>query len=486
MSATLIARKREVELCKNILAEKKAQFIALYGRHRVGKTFLVLELFSEGTEFFELTGVKDGGMKTQLEVFKSQFTRQMLEGFPIATPKNWMEALELLTIKIEKMKNKKKIVIFFDELPWLATKRSGLLQAIDHYWNTRWSRFSNLVFIACGSAASWMLDNLVNAKGGLHNRITRSILLKPFTLKETKLFLESQNIKLSNKHILDIYMVTGGVPFYLESIRKTLSVTQNINDMCFKEGGLLKDEFLRLFSSLFSQAETNEKIIRAIALHQGGISRDNLIKSIGTTSGGNLKNRLTELEAAGFIKSYKPYGKKRRDTFYRVIDEYSLFYLRWIEPFQQSGHEFTQSHWHDINNTSAWKSWAGYSFENVCLKHTDEIRKALGLENVGCVLGSWRYLPAKGKQESGAQIDLLFDRDDEAITLCEIKYSNNKFAVDKTLAKNLMNKEDVFKTITKTQKQIFIAIITSCGMKRSLWSDEIINNAISLQDIIDD
>lgn len=374
-------------------------------------------------------------------------------------------------------------MIFIDELPWLATKKSGLLQAIDYYWNLHWSKLPKLILVVCGSAASWMLDNLVNTKGGLYNRLTKRIHLEPFNLKETKEFLESRSIRLTEKQILDLYMAIGGIPYYLKEIEKGDSAAQTIDKLCFQRQGLLVKEFENLYRALFDQAEVNLAIVRAIAKSPNGISREELIDKTGITSGGTLNKRLEELTASGFIHCFIPYGHSSRDRFYRLIDEYSIFYLKWIEPLQQTGFSPHEGYWESMVHSGALSSWAGYAFESVCLKHSDQIRNALGIGKIPCKIGSWRLTPKKGSKEDGTQIDLLFDRTDDAITLCEIKYSERPFAVDKACAKGLANKIEVFERYFPTNKQIFLSLVSTLGMKTTIWSEELIDKEVTLKDL---
>ena len=402
---------------------------------------------------------------------------------PLQTPSSWKEAFELLTKELEKIPKSQSIVIFFDELPWLATKKSGMLQALDYCWNSFWSRRAQIIFIVCGSAASWMLDNLINAKGGLHNRLTKTMLLKPYNLKGVQQFLASRKIKLNPKQVLDLYMVFGGVPYYLKQVEKGKSALQIVNKTCFQEDGLLYDEFDRLFRSLFSNAEESLLIIKAIAQHLYGISRDDLIKSTKIPSGGTLNKRLKELQSAGFIQSFVPYGRKIKDHFYRIIDEYCYFYLRFIEPFKITGVGRGKEYWQTKGTTPQALIWAGYAFENICFKHTDQIRKALGLQTISCEIGTWKFAP-KEKQETGAQIDLLFNREDGTITLCEIKYSQKLFLVDKAVAKNLQNKIEVFEKNAPSQKQTTLALITTVGLKPNIWSEDLIADVVTLEDLL--
>jgi len=481
MNNILINRENYLEELNRLGKKSAPQLIALYGRRRVGKTCIVRHCFQKpNIRYMEVTGLKDGRMRQQLALFAQALGTVFFGGAPIAVPKDWFSAFELLTAQLVKSNPSELTVLFLDELPWLTTKRSKLLSALDHFWNTRWSRLNNFLVILCGSAASWMLDKVINAKGGLHNRLTKIINLKPFNLRETKQFLQAKKMRVNDKHILDLYMIMGGIPYYLEQLKPNKSVAENINELCFSQDGLLRTEFPRLFHSLFSLSETNMRIVKIIAAHRYGISRQQIIHKTKMTSGSNLNNRLYELTAAGFIQGYTPYGYSKKEMYYRVLDEYTLFYLRWIEPHLHSGHPFSENHWQIEMKTPAWQSWAGYTYEGICMKHGEQILKALKLDRIGCRMSSWRNVAAAKSTSSGAQIDLLFDRNDDAITLCEIKYSEKPYVLDKATAKSLLQKRELFIEITKTKKQIFTALITTSGLKPGLWNDEVIDSIVDL------
>lgn len=486
MSKQILSRDREIKILHGIYASKEAELVAIYGRRRVGKTHLVRGCFSNKDFYCEIVGLKDGTMEEQLENFIEAFSKTFYEGVPLRKPRSWREAFGLLTKEVEKIPRSKKIVIFFDELPWMSTPKSRLLQNLDHFWNAIWSRLPNLKVILCGSAASWILENLINAKGGLHNRLTKIILLEPLSLFESKNFLNNLGIKLNDKQILDIYMVMGGIPFYLKQIEKGKSAAQNINDILFHKDGALYNEFPRIFKSLFDSSETHTAIIKEIAKHRDGISRNVLLNKTKLSSGGTFNKRIEELEAAGFIQSFIPYGKKIKDHYYRVIDEYSLFYLTWIESFsKQTLGRAGGSSWPSKTKTGAWLNWAGYAFEQVCLKHIEQIRKALKLDKIPCVIGSWRYTPNKNDiSEQGVQIDLLLDRDDGIISICEIKFSDHEFVIEKNYRNNLINKITTFEKKTSTLKQAFLVIITTVGVKENSWYEDLVQNQVLLKDLI--
>ncbi len=485
----IIGRKKEIIFLKNIIAAKQAQFVAFYGRRRIGKTFLIQNCCSKVDVYFEITGIKDGHLKDQLHNFIRKFESIFYPSMPFSlkTPATWNDAFRLLTDHIKKIQKSKKIILFFDELPWLSSRKSSFMQNLDYFWNTEWSHLSNLKLIVCGSAASWMLNNLINAKGGLHNRLTKSLLLKPFTLSETKLFLKHKGFALSHAHVLEIYMVMGGVPYYLNALDPSKSVVQNINDMCFQEDGLLYNEFTRLFQSLFDASHVNLLIVKEMAKVRYGISLAQLAEKIDKKVGGRFHERLEELESTGFIQKFIPYGRSKRDSFYKVIDEYSLFYLKWIQELND-GVRVTnkENYYNHMMNSASWHAWSGYSFENICYKHIDRIMKALDLSHVPCRLSHWKYQPNPlDIKDSGAEIDLLIDRGDNAVTLCEIKYTMKPFVVDKSFAKNIMQKTDVFQVQTKIKKQVFTALISASGVAKSAWTDEIIQKIVTLDDLFE-
>lgn len=369
----------------------------------------------------------------------------------------------------------------------MDTKKSHLLQSLDYYWNQYWSNDQRIKLIICGSSASWIIHKVINNRGGLHNRITHRIRLEPFTLSETKAYLQSMGIKLNKDQILSIYMVTGGVPYYLSTLEKGLSAAQIIEKLAFAKKGILVDEFNNLFSSLFDHAEDYIQIIRTIASRRSGIGKRELLQSLDKSEqgGGGLK-KLEELEETGFIMGLTPYQHKRQGIYYRLVDEYVLFYLKWIEPIRKKLQKSSleQGNWFEIQQSPEWHNWQGYAFESVCYKHISRIRKALAI-SPGAIADSWRYVPRTGESR-GAQIDLLFDRRDEAITLCEIKYTDAPFLITKDYAEALQRKMHVFKERTKTTKQLFMVMISANGVKNNLYADDLITKIIKLDALFDE
>ncbi len=486
LNTVLVGREYEQKALQRAFDSKEAEMIAIYGRRRVGKTFLVREFFNKKhCLFFQVSGIHKAPSKLQLEEFKKEIERvfySQQQYTRLQIPRNWMDALGMLTDAITIQGSTQKVILFFDEFPWMATSKSGLLQSLDYYWNRFWVSDPKIKLIICGSAASWIIKNILNNKGGLYNRVTLKIYLEPFSLYETKSYLKQKGIALDNIQILQLYLCIGGVPFYLKQVEKGLSAIQVINKLCFQKKGTLLDEFQNLFSSLFEHGEAHEEIIKFIASHREGMERSQIEAAV-KYKGGRLTKRLKELEEAGFIMSFTPWGKER-GTYYKVIDEYTLFYLYWIAPGSKSRitKEIDTKYWEIVSQTPAFRTWSGYAFEAVCYKHLNNIRKALAIPE-GASATTWRYIPPRKSKESGTQIDLLFDRPDGIVNICEIKYCTTPYIVDKNYAKELQHKVQVYKKITKTQKQIFISMITLYPLKKTMYSEELIISEATLNDL---
>jgi uncharacterized protein len=481
----IVGRLREQLILKELIDSKKSEFIAIYGRRRIGKTYLIKNLIDPlPCIFFHVTGIQKGTLKEQLEEFAKQIGITFYQGAPITSRTRWRDAFEDLSQAINKISKENKIVLFFDEFPWMATPRSKLITALELYWNRYWTFDDRIKLIICGSATSWIIENIINNKGGLHNRVTRTINLKPFSLHEIETFLKENQIYLNHQQILDLYVVLGGVPLYWSFVRKGHSAHQCIDELCFQNDGPLTKEFTRLYESLFEDAKPYIELIRTIAKHRYGIGQAELIIKSKLPDGGNTVRRLHQLEEAGFITSLVPYGHKDRGIYYLIDDEYTLFYLHWIEPNFKSIRKkaVAQGFWLSQSNRPSWKSWAGLAFESICYKHIDHIRHALNIDP-GSIVGTWRYSPRSIDGQEGTQIDLLFDRPDNAITVCEIKYSDHPFAIDKAYAQDLLKKLEIFRKQTRTKKQLFLSMITIFGLKPTMYSEEIVTNQVTINDM---
>ena len=470
-AALLIGRKEEISVLHDCLTSRSSELIAVYGRRRVGKTYLIRTVYKD-TLCFELTGIYNASLKTQLSNFNTALSTATGKKSNLPVPANWLDAFGQLKDHISKIKNKKKKTIFFDELPWLDTKRSGFLGAFEHFWNSWASRRTDIVIVICGSAASWMIKKIVNSKGGLHNRLTRRIRLLPFSLQETSDYLKSNKVQLDDYQLLQLYMVMGGIPHYLKEVKPGQSAIQNIDRICFTKDGLLFTEFNNLYFALYENAERHIQVIKTLAAKKSGLTRNELIKGSRLSSGGTVTAILEELTESGFITVYVPLDKKSKDALYRLSDEYSLFYLKFIEGTRSTG----KNTWVQKSMSASWRSWSGYAFENICLRHVPQLKKELGIEGVYSEESSWRG------QYNGqsVQIDLLIDRRDRCINLCEMKFSENVFEITKSYAAELDNKVKTFRSASKTNKTIFLTMVTSFGVKDNIYKNSLVSNSIEM------
>ncbi len=481
---SIIGRDKELEMLREIYEDSEPQFLAVYGRRRIGKTFLISEFFKNKGVYFEITGMKEGTLGEQLFQFAYEFSRQFNEGERIPPPKNWAQALNILHEAIEKVEKGRKIILFFDEVPWLASPRSKFLNALEHFWNRYISRNKNVIMIICGSSASWIIRNIINNKGGLHGRVTRKMRLLPFTLLETEDYLKSRRIELDRKQIIDIYMAMGGVPKYLSYIGRGKSAAQVINDVCFSLNGGLYNEFDNLYKSLFENYEHHIAIVKALATAIEGLAKDELLDKVKLSSGGTSSRIIDDLVNAGFIVYVPSFSKMKAGGIYRLIDEYSLFYLTWIAEISKIGLESVDSDfWIKKQGTSKWHAWSGCAFESLCLKHIQKIKKALGISGISTIESGWRYLPGKSINQRGAQIDLVIDRADKCINLCEMKYCDSEFVIDKPYVEKLQNKKRVFREQTGTSKTLFTTMVTSYGVKKNTYYLSAVDNQLTMDDL---
>lgn len=459
----LVGRQHEKALLDRLLASGEAEFLALYGRRRVGKTFLIREHFKKQLAF-ELTGLKDGSMQEQLANFHQELARRGSKATEL--PGTWRQAFQQLTDHLKSRRGSGKLVVFLDELPWLAGPRSGFLPALDHFWNTFLSRDPRFILVICGSAASWMIAKVIDHKGGLHNRVTARLRLEPFTLAESAVFLKSRGVSLTNYDQLTLAMVMGGVPHYLKEAVPGRFAAQIIDAACFRQTGLLRDEFDRLYASLFDHSDRHVAIVRLLAAAPQGVTRSVLTDAY--TSGGRLTETLKELEEAGFISTHVPFGKLSKDTIYRLTDEYSLFYLKWIENKRTMG----VGTFLKILGAPGWRAWSGYALEALAHKHVPQLKRALGIAEVETSHCGWVQRPDKTWPD-GAQIDLLIDRADNTINVVEIKFSQGPFTITKTYAEELRRKLAVFRGASGTRKNVFLTFLTTHGLAENAYAKEL-------------
>ena len=477
----MIGRKNEQELLQEAIDKDRAQFIVVYGRRRVGKTFLINEFF-HNTYAFKHTAVsplsenlkpKKNLLKIQLKEFYYSLRSYGLQaGQPI--PVDWFDAFHQLQELLETKKNNNEPrVVFLDELPWLDTPRSNFMPAFEHFCNDWVLARRDVKLVVCGSATSWILDKLVNNKGGLYGRVTLPIFVEPFTLKECKEFFQEGGHAMDEYDIVETYMAFGGIPYYLDQFRKGFSVPQNFDALLYGRQAPLGDEFDRLFSSQFANPGELQKIVTMLAQERSGYTRDEIAKTCGYTTGGGLSRMLSALEKSTFIAPYIPFGEK--NVKYRLTDLFCLFYLKHVKDNRNA-----TTYWQSQFNSPAMSAWSGYAFEDVCRTHIRQLKAALGIGDVNTRESSW-VVPGT-ETERGMQIDLVIDRDDRKICLCEMKFSQGKFSVGRDYAEKLQERIRRTMEFTDNEKPVISVLVTTYGIERNDYAGKF-QKVITMQDL---
>jgi AAA+ ATPase superfamily predicted ATPase len=470
-----IGREEEVQQINKLINSSKSELCAVLGRRRIGKTFFIEHAVKEHL-FFRFTGKYEAPLLIQLDRFSEEIKTQLnLPSKP--TLQTWFEAFNLLQDSLKKTRKRKKKVIFLDEFPWMSTRNSYFITAFADFW--AWAVMQkDILVVICGSAGSWMIKNIFKNRGSLYNRVTSRIELSPFSLEEVGLFLKEKRLNFTSDTIIKLYMVMGGIPFYLDQLDAGESLDQAIDRLFFRKKGVLRLEFNELFVSLFGKSNTYEQIVKILSEHTYGLDRNTLSKLSKIASGGSLSNNLTELESAGFITSYIPFGKSKRDLIYKLTDPYILFYLKYVQKTEVR----SKNIWHYLTNTPSWHAWSGLAFENLCWLHISKIKEQLGIAAVYTEESAWRH---KGDDTmNGAQIDLLIDRSDKVINLCEIKYAQDNFVLDKEYYAKLQNKISSLRYFTKTRKSIFVTIVTPSGLLENKYSLDYLRNQVIMDKIL--
>ena len=460
----IIGREYEQKLLNEIAESGQSEFVAVYGRRRVGKTYLIRETFKYQFAF-QHTGIQGGNKARQLSEFAISLRKAGAE--LSKNPKDWFEGFHLLEEFLEKIPEGRKI-IFIDELPWMDTKKSDFVSALGYFWNSWATMRKDILLIVCGSATSWIISNIVLNYGGLHNRLSRQIYLRPFTLHECELYVKSRELVMTRRQILETYMIFGGVPYYWTFLRRGLSQTQNIDNIFFSESAELRNEFDALYASLFKNPQPYIQIIKVLCKKKIGMTRNEIVSSLDKTTGGTLTTVLKELEQCGFIRSYKSLGKASKDTVFQLIDNFTLFYFKFMDENRRHDPQF----WTHSVGKPVYSAWSGLAFERVCLLHLEQIKKALGISGIACNVCSWVYRP-KNESETGVQIDLVIDRDDSVVNLCEIKFSQDKYEITKQYNEILRNRAALFSAKTETRKAVSTVMITTCGLVKNAYAGDI-------------
>ena len=465
----IIGRKRETDTLQICLDSGRPEFAVVYGRRRVGKTYLIRKYFNNGFSFYA-TGLAKEKTRGQLRGFHESLQRYGCEEKKI--PSDWFEAFSRLRDLLSKPDIYReplsgRRVVFLDEVPWMDTARSDFQSALDYFWNSWGSAQEDFLLIVCGSATSWIIDNLLMSTGGFYNRITRRIQLLPFSLLECEELLAANGIMMPRSQIIECYMTFGGIPYYLNLLDGRLSLAQNLEELCFQPYGALKNEYDVLFSSLFRNAGKHLEIIQVLAETKEGATRKEISERAAIPSGSGLTKCLRELEQCGFIREYRNFTKPSNEAFYQLIDPFTLFHLHIMAGGKTSS-------WLEFINSPGYHAWRGNAFEIVCLNHIRQIKTVLGISGIGTEEYAWKST----RSSPGAQIDLLIDRKDGMINLCEMKFSNDLYEISDEEYRKLLNRLTVFQKETGTKKAAHITLITANGLKRNKYAG-IVQNLIT-------
>lgn len=475
MSNKLIGRKAECERLQKCMDADSAQLVVVYGRRRVGKTFLINQFF-KGRFDFKVTGLYNESKETQLKAFMSELNSQTQK--ENAIPSDWIDGFNLLKNYLKSLPQNEKHVVFFDEFPWFDTAKSGFLAAFEWFWNDWGATQDNLVLIICGSATSWMVENIDKNKGGLFNRQTARLYLEPFNLQETEEYLKSRNFEWERYDITECYMIMGGVPFYLSQLDPDLDYTQNIDNLFFRKRAVLWDEFQHLYKTLFSNSEQHIKVVEALSSKRIGLTKAEIHKMTKLPSNGMFNKILENLVNSGFVRIYPYFGDKKTKTLYQLSDYFTMFYYKFLK--NKDGKD--ESFWTNGIGNSSRNAWAGFTFEQICKDHIRQIKNKLGISGVLTKESSW-FLQGNEDQD-GAQIDMIIDRDDRIINLCEMKFSTTEFEITKEYQQKLINKIETFRSDTKTKKTLQLTFVTSFGVKKNMYSSKV-QRQITLDDLFE-
>lgn len=464
----IIGRKKELEQLSSALNSDKAELVAVYGRRRIGKTYLVKEFFNDKFDFYA-TGIFEGSKQDELDAFCDMLRQKQKEGKLLPPILSWMDAFTALRDYLMRLR-KKRIVVFLDELPWFDVPSGQFLKAFEWFWNSWGSTQDNLKMIVCGSATTWMTDRFISGKGGLYNRTTERIYLAPFNLGESEELMKYNGLDWDRSLILDTYMVFGGVPFYLGMLKKNLSLDANIDELFFREGAPLRNEYDFLFRSLFKESDYYMRIIDAISRKNMGITRQEIAEQAKASANGSLTKALKNLIDCDFIRKYSSFGKKERNALYQLTDLSILFYKRFVEKYNGKD----EHHWSNIIDSPSRRTWTGIAFEQVCLLHVPQIKQALGIAGVQTEVGSWRF--AGDEYSAGTQIDMLISRRDRVINICEMKYSSFKYEITLKYNRELRERVSTFRNVTKTRNALYLTMITPWGVKMNANSGVVTQN----------
>jgi AAA+ ATPase superfamily predicted ATPase len=474
----MIGRQKEISELEELYNGNRAELVAIYGRRRIGKTYLVEQTFKDRFSFRHAgLSPAEFGRKGLLEEQIKHFFNS-LKSFGLEDtkcPETWLDAFFLLQNLLEKKDDGKRQVLFIDELPWLDTARSGFMTAFEGFWNNWGCHRENLMVIVCGSANSWMLDKLINNHGGLYGRVTYEIKLFPFTLSECEEFMKSKNIRISRYDIAQGFMIFGGIPYYLQYFKRGLSLAQNVDNLFFNNGAKLVFEYDRLFSSVFQNPSLVKAVVEFLYTKNAGYTRREITDKLGITDGGAVTSCLNALISSDFVMRYVPFGMSKKQEHYKLIDPFCIFYLHFVNGFGKMNHDF----WEQNVKSPSVVSWRGFAFENLCFNHIKQIKAALGISGVSSKQSAWSK---RDDDKDGTQIDLLIDRNDNVINMCEIKFYGDDFTVGKDYYRIILHRQELLSNEIPKRTAIHSTLITTFGLTYNEYSG-VFSNVITLDEL---
>mgnify|MGYP002624260635 CR=1 FL=1 len=472
-----IGREEETQLIEHSLQSDRSELVALYGRRRVGKTYLIRCVVGQSIDF-EFTGMYN----TPGLIQKAQFQKELnqLTGQDLAAPRDWFDAFDRLRNYLLTL-HKEKVVVFLDEIPWMDTAGSYFLAAFSRFWNA-WGREKVLLkLFICGSATTWMTDRLIGDRGGLYGRVTRAIYLAPFNLREAEQYLnQMKGMNYDRQQVLDAYMIFGGIPYYLEMLNPAYPFSVNVDKLFYAENAALRTEYEFLFRSLFKENTKYRQAVELLAEKMTGMTREEIMEGV-KVSGGELSRILKNLNSCDFIRSYVEPRKKERGKIYQLTDMFCLFYLRFVQ--NHNGQD--QRTWTNSRNTGKIQAWYGYAFEQVCLHHIPQIKQALGISGILSNHYAWHRKACTdkdGNEWKGGQIDLIIDRDDHVMNLCEMKYSREEYVIDRDYVETIRERTQMFRQDQKTTKNLRCTFITPYGVKKNMHSG-IVDHQVKMEEL---
>jgi AAA+ ATPase superfamily predicted ATPase len=414
-----IGRNSELARLDRFLRSPQPRIAVIYGRRRIGKSMLIQQAL-QGTSPLFFEALEERSTRDQLNHF--MFQLQHLTGHQAGRPRRWTEAL----LQLNQVLEVRPRPLVFDEFQWMANYRHELVSELKYVWDHFLSKRSGQKLILCGSIASFMVEKVLKSSA-LYGRIETELEVPAFKLIETQRMLPGKGFD----EIVQAHLLTGGVPKYLELMRDYPSVQLALQDLAFKPDGYFTTEYQRIFASHFGRNPDFEAIIRALAARPLGLMREELAQTAKITPGGRLSEHLRDLESAGFMSAETPFhrGLESRQIKYFLCDAYLRFYFAFIRPNLKKiragqGANILAG----LFGNSAMQAWMGRSFEYLCLQHALEISRIVGFSAVDFKMGPY-FSPAR-RGTPGVQVDLVFDRADNVLTVCEMKHSSKPVGIE--------------------------------------------------------